>query len=458
MAAIVNAVTELPNQEYSLDVTLSDNRVIHNVMVDKELRDRLEQGDPLAFQALQLAAETSEMIDASSYTEVETTTTTAVPVSPSNEKSGKMSVETYKRLHGEKSPEKWKRGWSQSAEKTLLLLYIECRDEVKKWEKIAELFEEKMHVTKTKLECRLKIKTLKNRYIKQRRHNSTPGNLMIRMDELFEDAFAEEVEDEEKSKRDSPIDGAKNTRGVYQGNVKWMQSIAGEEPDDETIILPDEPEEEEELKRGAWTNRSEQALLQCYVRYRDHAKQKWHKVALVYNRHAKIKKSSEACRLKVKSLHHKYMRDKRNNETPGKSQREIDSYTEEVFSVEDNSLFEKTLKGDPGSFNTDGSDIGSPSVCSTPERVKRVFKNPRKPKPKRTKLTHVGVENDHGGNETFVQSFTGSEVRHSSGDIDKLIDFLREQEKRQSLASEQHHIEKMSIMKELVAAIRDYSR
>ena len=40
--------------------------------------------DPLAFQALQLAAETSEMIDTSSYTEVETTTTTAVPVSPSN--------------------------------------------------------------------------------------------------------------------------------------------------------------------------------------------------------------------------------------------------------------------------------------------------------------------------------------------------------------------------------------
>ena len=40
-----------------------------------------------------------------------------------------------------------------------------------------------------------------------------------------------------------------------------------------------------------------------------------------------------------------------------------------------------------------------------------VFKNPRKPKPKRTKLTHVGVENDHGGSETFVQSFTGSEGR-----------------------------------------------
>ena len=37
---------------------------------------------------------------------------------------------------------------------------------------------------------------------------------------------------------------------VFLSTVKWMQSIAGEEPDDETIIVPDEPEEEEELKRG----------------------------------------------------------------------------------------------------------------------------------------------------------------------------------------------------------------
>ena len=84
-------------------------------------------------------------------------------------------------------------GWSRSTEQALLSLYIGYHDDKKRWEKIADDFFNLTNVKKDKMGCRLKIKTLRERYRKKLKHNNTPGNLLIRIDKLLEEAFSQEV-------------------------------------------------------------------------------------------------------------------------------------------------------------------------------------------------------------------------------------------------------------------------
>ena len=82
--------------------------------------------------------------------------------------------------------------WTKEATTNLICLYIDKKNQQNRWNKISDELRKKNSLPVDGEKCRLKIKSLKEKYEKQKKQNDMSGSNPIHIDPILEEAFSVE--------------------------------------------------------------------------------------------------------------------------------------------------------------------------------------------------------------------------------------------------------------------------
>ena len=86
--------------------------------------------------------------------------------------------------------------WTQEKELSLAQAYMRLKDTENKWKRIGEELTDLMGEYYEPEKCRLKIKCMREKYDRQKKHNLAKPHSKVAIEQVFDEAFASETGNE----------------------------------------------------------------------------------------------------------------------------------------------------------------------------------------------------------------------------------------------------------------------